>query len=80
MSAITRVASTSDLPFLGEIDRHVSPDDLANLVSAGRVMVVEVDGVVVGCLRWGLLGPGSLHEPALDPPRLAWPRGRDDLG
>ena len=54
MSVTTRVASTSDLRFLGEVDGHVSPDDLADLVSAGRVMVVEVDGVVVGFLRWGL--------------------------
>ncbi len=55
MSVTTRMASTSDLPFLGEADRHVSADDLADLVSAGRVMLVEVDGVVVGFLRWGLL-------------------------
>ena len=54
MSVTTRMASTSDLPFLGEVDRRVSPKDLADLVSAGRVMVVEVDGVVVGFLRWGL--------------------------
>jgi GNAT superfamily N-acetyltransferase len=50
----TRVAGTSDLPFLREVDRHVSPETLADLVPAGRVMVVEVDGVVVGFLRWGL--------------------------
>jgi len=50
----TRVASASDLPFLEEADSHVTADRLADLVSAGRVMVVEVDGVVVGFLRWGL--------------------------
>lgn len=54
MSVTTRIATNSDLLFLGEEDRHVSPDDLADLVSAGRVMLVEVDGVVVGFLRWGL--------------------------
>lgn len=54
MRVTARVASNSDLPFLGEVDRHVSRDDLAGLVSAGRVMVVEVDDVVVGFLRWGL--------------------------
>ena len=54
MSVTTRLASTSDLPFLGKVERHVSPDVLADLVSAGRVMVVEVDGVAVGFLRWGL--------------------------
>ena len=26
----------------------------ADLVSLGRVMVAEVDGVAVGCLRWGM--------------------------
>jgi hypothetical protein len=46
------VASTADLPFLGDVDTHVSPDTLADLVSKGRVMVVEVDGDAVGFLRW----------------------------
>ena len=50
----TRVAATSDLPLLREVDTHVPPDGLADLVSAGRVMVVEVDDAVVGFLRWGL--------------------------
>jgi GNAT superfamily N-acetyltransferase len=54
VSVTARVASTSDLPFLREVDRHISPDTLADLVSAGRVMVVEVDDVVVGFWRWGL--------------------------
>lgn len=54
MSVTTRIASTSDLAFLGEVDRHVSHDALAEIVSAGRVMVGEVDGVAAGLLRWGL--------------------------
>jgi len=54
MSVTTRLASSSDLPFLGKVDRHVSLDVLTDVVSAERVMVVEVDGVVVGFLRWGL--------------------------
>ncbi len=54
MSVTTRLARGSDLPFLGEVDRHVPPERLADVVSAGRVMVVEVDGDVVGLLRWGL--------------------------
>jgi GNAT superfamily N-acetyltransferase len=48
------VASTPDLSFLEEADRHVSPDSLGDLVSAGRVMVIDVDGELVGFLRWGL--------------------------
>jgi hypothetical protein len=54
MSVTTRLASSSDLPFLGEVDRHVSSAVLTDVVSAERVMVVEVDGVAVGFLRWGL--------------------------
>lgn len=50
----TRIARDRDLPFLREVDGHVSPQDLAHLVSLGRVMVAEVDAVAVGCLRWGL--------------------------
>ena len=54
MSVTTRAASGSDLPFVEAVDVHLSPGSLADLVSAGRVMVVEVDGNVVGLLRWGL--------------------------
>jgi GNAT superfamily N-acetyltransferase len=54
VSVTTRVANTSDRPFLEEMDQHVSPGTLAGLVSAGRVMVADVDGSVAGCLRWGL--------------------------
>ncbi len=54
MSVTTKVASTADLPFLEDVDTHVSPGTLADLVSMGRVMVVEVDEDPVGFLRWGL--------------------------
>jgi hypothetical protein len=54
MRVTTRVATDSDLPFLGEVDRHVSHQVQADLVSLGRVMVAEVDGVAVGRLRWGM--------------------------
>lgn len=54
MSVTTRVASDSDLPFLGRVDRHVSYQTLADLVALGRVMVAEVEGQAVGCLRWGM--------------------------
>jgi GNAT superfamily N-acetyltransferase len=49
-----RVAAESDLPFLGEVDGHVSADLQAELVSRQRVMVAEIDGVSAGCLRWGM--------------------------
>ncbi len=54
MSVITRLARPPDLATLGELDKHVVAEHLAVLVSAGRVLVAEVDGAVVGCLRWGL--------------------------
>jgi GNAT superfamily N-acetyltransferase len=54
VSTTTRAATDSDLPFLGKVDRHVSHQVQADLVSLGRVMVAEVDGVAVGCLRWGM--------------------------
>ncbi len=54
MGVTTRVATGSDLSFLEDADGHLSPDSLADVVSTGRVMVVEVDGGPVGFLRWGL--------------------------
>lgn len=54
MIVTTRVASMADLSFLGAADRHVASETLAELVATGRVMLVEVDGDVVGFLRWGL--------------------------
>ena len=54
MSVITRLARPPDLATLGELDKHVVAEHLAVLVSAGRVLVAEVDGAVVGCPRWGL--------------------------
>lgn len=54
MGVSTRRASDTDLPFLSSVDGHVSYQDLTHLVRLERVMVAEVDGVAVGCLRWGL--------------------------
>ncbi|MGN6578315.1 MAG: GNAT family N-acetyltransferase [Nocardioides sp.] len=54
MTVTVRVASTADLAFLEDVDRHVSPETLTDLVSIGRVMLAEVDGRAAGLLRWGL--------------------------
>lgn len=54
MKVTTRVASDADLPFLREVDHHVSDQELTHVVSIGRVLVAEVDGLTIGCLRWGL--------------------------
>jgi ribosomal protein S18 acetylase RimI-like enzyme len=54
MDVSTRVASDSDLPFLCKTDRHLSRESQKHVVSLGRVMVADVDGIAVGLLRWGL--------------------------
>lgn len=48
MDVTTRVANEADLPFLCEVDRHLSRDDQAHLVSLGRVNLAEVDGAPSG--------------------------------
>jgi hypothetical protein len=63
MAVTTRVARTSDLPSLGTLDRHLTGDAPAELVAAGRVLVAEMDGVVVGCLRWGLFWDPRRSRP-----------------
>lgn len=54
MTATTRLAGEADLPFLCASDKHVACADQESLVSSGRVLVAEVDGVLAGLLRWGL--------------------------
>jgi ribosomal protein S18 acetylase RimI-like enzyme len=54
MSVTTRLASDSDLDFLNAADSHLPSDVLPGLVAAERVLVGELDGEVVGLLRWGL--------------------------
>lgn len=54
MGVTTRVARDTDLPFLGAVDQHVSAQVLAELVTLRRVMVADMNGVAVGCLRWGM--------------------------
>ena len=66
MSVTTRIASDSDLPFLSEVDKHVSHEVQADLGLPRRVMVAEVDGVTVGCLLWGMFWDEvPFDEPAL---------------
>ena len=69
MSMTTRMATGADLPFLRDVDDQLSHQDLANVVSLGRVMVTEVDRVAVGVLAMGpVLGPGPVHELAVGSP------------
>lgn len=54
MAMVVRGADAGDLPFLNRADPHVSDDELARVVAAGRV-IVAVDGASIrGWLRWGL--------------------------
>ena len=54
MNALIRPAEARDLPFLTAHDHHIAPAEMACLISAGRVLVAERDGVPCGWLRWNL--------------------------
>ena len=49
-----RTAVMADLPVLARHDRHISKNELENLIRLGRVTIVEADGEFVGWLRWNL--------------------------
>ena len=54
MDVTTRTATAADLPFLREVDRHVSAEVLTEVVGSGHVLLAESGGFSVGLLRWGL--------------------------
>ena len=54
MDAIIRMAALTDLPFLAEHDRHVTPAELDNLIRLDRILLIEADGETAGWLRWNL--------------------------
>ena len=47
-------ASESHIPMLMQYDRHISESELRNLISIGRILVTEEQGVFCGWLRWNL--------------------------
>lgn len=49
-----RPAVHSDLPILTEYDRHISANELENLIRLGRISVAETEGSFAGWLRWNL--------------------------
>ena len=49
-----RTAVMADLPVLAGYDRHVSEQELKNLIRLGRVTIAEADGEFLGWLRWNL--------------------------
>lgn len=54
MDSIIRPARPSDLAFLAEHDRHVTPAELDNIIRLGRILLIEVGGERIGWLRWNL--------------------------
>ena len=54
MDSIIRPATPSDLSFLAEHDRHVTPAELDNVIRLGRILLIEAQGERVGWLRWNL--------------------------
>ncbi len=51
---IIRHAGPADLPFLSENDRHIPLAELDSAIRLGRVLLLTVDGVPAGWLRWNL--------------------------
>lgn len=51
---IIRIATEDDLPFLEKNDRHIRLSEIRALVGQNRILLAEMDGVIVGWLRWGL--------------------------
>ena len=47
-------ASEVHIQQLLQYDRHISEPELKNLVSCGRILIAEEDGVFSGWLRWNL--------------------------
>jgi hypothetical protein len=64
MDVTTRVAGEGDLPFLVEVDRHVTAGTLSDVVASGRVRVAEVDGEPAGLLRRGLFWQLAAGHPS----------------
>ena len=54
MDSVIRTASASDLPFLTEHDRHITPAELESVIRLGRILIIECGGRPVGWLRWSL--------------------------
>lgn len=54
MDSIIRPATLSDLSFLVEHDRHVTPAELDSVIRLGRILLIEIQGECVGWLRWNL--------------------------
>lgn len=49
-----RLATEDDLAFLEKNDRHIRLNEIKALISQKRILLAEIDGAIVGWLRWSL--------------------------
>ena len=54
MDPVIRPANAADLPFLTAHDRHITPEELAESIRRGRILLLCVQGEPAGWLRWSL--------------------------
>lgn len=54
MEYTIRAATLDDLPFLSTYDIHIAPEELAHILSLGRILLLEYCGSPIGWLRWGM--------------------------
>lgn len=47
-------ATLHDLPRIAELDHHISPEEMKNLILLGRVAVAQEKGCLLGWMRWNL--------------------------
>ena len=49
-----RAADDADFVWLHEHDRHISAQELSAAIERGRILLAELDGELIGWLRWNL--------------------------
>ena len=49
-----RHGNEGDLAFLLTHDRHIAPEEIKAALARGRYLLLELDGRIVGWLRWNL--------------------------
>ena len=49
-----RLATEADLPFLEKNDRHIRLSEIKALIGQNRILLAEMDGEIIGWLRWSL--------------------------
>lgn len=49
-----RAATAGDRDWLAEHDRHIAPEELSAAIARGRILLAELEGEIIGWLRWNL--------------------------